>query len=221
MSAEPYLCRLYLISPPTLAPDFAATLEEALAAGDVAAFQLRLKDASDEQIVAATKQLLPIVRKYGVAFLINDRVDLVQVLGIDGVHLGQDDMTLADARKTIGEEKIIGISCHDSHHLAMEAGEGGADYVAFGAFYATKSKDAAKLARYGTPTAEILETWSKFTTVPCVAIGGLTPERATPLVTAGADFIAAITAIWEHPQGAAQGVRDFNAAIKRGLSARE
>lgn len=222
MSPEAYLSRLYLISPQKISlVKFAHALEEAMGAGDVAAFQLRLKNVDDMEIRDAVKTLMPIVHAAGAAFILNDRVDLVQELGVDGVHLGQDDMSLIDARKQLGEEKIIGISCHDSSHMAMEAGEHGADYVAFGAFYPTKSKEPEKLAKYGTPTAEIIETWTKFTTVPCVAIGGLTPERALPLVTAGADFIAAITAVWEHPGGPAQAVVEFNEALKQGLKARQ
>jgi thiamine-phosphate pyrophosphorylase len=221
MPHETYPCRLYLISPPKLvAEEFAQTLESALGAGDVAAFQLRLKDASDDEIRAAVRALMPVAHRYGVAFLLNDRVDLARELNTDGVHLGQEDMTLREARAVLGDEKIIGISCHDSAHMAMEAGEAGAEYVAFGAFYATQSKSPEKLAMYGTPTKEIIENWSTLTTVPCVAIGGLTPENCGPLVTAGADFIAAITAVWSHPPGAAAAVKAFNTAIKHGLSAR-
>lgn len=221
MPPEPYLCRLYLVSPPKLVPaEFAVTLEEALSAGDVGAFQLRLKQASDDDIRSATRALLPVAHKHGVAFILNDRVDLARELGVDGVHLGQEDMPLADARAQLGEDAVIGISCHDSTHLAMEAGEAGADYVAFGAFHPTQSKEPEKLAMYGTPTKDILENWSRFTTVPSVAIGGLTPENCVELVTAGADFIAAITAVWSHPQGAAVAVKAFNRAIKRGLKAR-
>ncbi len=221
MSNEPYLCRLYLVSPPKLEVEaFAPVLEEALAAGDVAVFQLRLKGASDEMIRTAVRGLMPITHRYGVAFILNDRVDLARELGTDGVHLGQEDMPLKDARAQLGEEKIIGISCHDSTHMAMEAGEGGADYVAFGAFYPTQSKEPAQLAKYGTPTKEILENWSTYTVVPSIAIGGLTPQNCVALVTAGADFIAAITAVWSHAQGAGAAVKEFNAAIKMGLSAR-
>lgn len=219
--SDDYLCRLYLISPPSLEPGaFANTLKEALAAGDVGAFQLRLKDASDEQIIAAAEKLIPICHANGTAFILNDRVDLVRKVGADGVHLGQDDMPMREARERLGEQAIIGISCHDSNHMAMEAGEAGADYVAFGAFYPTQSKSPEKLARYGTPTADIIRDWTTYTTVPCVAIGGLTPQNCVELVSAGADFIAAITAVWSHPNGAAHGVKDFNDAIKKGLKAR-
>jgi len=214
-------CRLYLISPPSMLPEtFAKQLETAITAADVGAFQLRLKDADDATISKAIETLLPVCRKHGVAFILNDRVDLAKTHGVDGVHLGQEDMKLADARKQLGEDIVIGISCHDSNHLAMEAGEGGADYVAFGAFFPTRSKSPEKLALYGTPDAEILKWWQAYTIVPCVAIGGMTPQNCPPLVAAGADFIAAITAVWENPEGVASAVRAFNAAIKEGLKLR-
>jgi thiamine-phosphate pyrophosphorylase len=218
--ADAYLCRLYLVSPPRLAEGFADVLADALAAGDVGAFQLRLKGASDDAIREAVRVLMPISHAANVAFILNDRVDLAHELGTDGVHLGQEDRTLAEARAILGAEKVIGISCHDSRHLAMEAGEGGADYVAFGAYHPTQSKEPEKLAMYGTPAADLLPWWSTYTTVPSVAIGGLTPENCGELVRQGADFIAAITAVWSHPEGAAAAVVEFNQAIKAGLKTR-
>ena len=201
-------------------PTFAAELEAALGAGDVGAFQLRLKDATDDMIRDAIRVLMPIVHAHGVAFMLNDRVDLAKELKVDGVHLGQEDIKLAEARKVLGENVAIGISCHDSGHLAMEAGEAGADYVAFGAYHPTKSKSLEKLAMYGTPAPDLLPWWSTYTTVPSVAIGGLTPENCGELVAQGADFIAAITAVWSHPEGAMTAVQAFNKAIKEGLKAR-
>jgi thiamine-phosphate pyrophosphorylase len=210
-------CRLYLISPPAIELDaFVVQLEEALSGGDVGSFQLRLKDASDEQIIAATQKLLPIVRHADAAFILNDRCDLAAKLGADGVHLGQEDletMPISKARAIVGDEAVIGISAHASKHLAMEAGEQGADYVAFGAFYPTQSKPMEKLEKWGTPTPDIVEWWSTYTVLPCVAIGGMTPANCAPLVAAGADFIAAITAVWNHPKGPAQAVAEFNRAI--------
>lgn len=221
MAKEPHPCRLYLISPPALEPGvFARTLEAALSAGDVAAFQLRLKDADDAQILKATQALLPICRDREVAFILNDRVDLAVQAKADGVHLGQDDMPIARARELAGRGLTIGISCHDSGHLAMEAGEAGADYVAFGAFHPTRSKSPEKLAKYGTPTLDLLQWWSTYTVVPCVAIGGMTPENCQDAVAAGADFVAAITAVWEHPDGPRAAVKAFNKAIKKGTQAR-
>lgn len=219
--SDDFTCRLYLVSPPQIElAVFTATLKEALAAGDVGAFQLRLKDASDAQIVAACEALIPLCHARGTAFILNDRVDLVRKVGADGVHLGQEDTPVRTARERLGDAAIIGISCHDSSHMAMEAGEGSADYVAFGAFFPTQSKEPEKLAKYGTPSLKLIEDWTTFTTLPCVAIGGMTPENCVPMVTAGADFIAAITAVWSHPSGAAAGVKAFNQAIKKGLKAR-
>lgn len=210
-------CRLYLISPPVIdLPKFAENLKAAFDGGDIGSFQLRLKNASDDEILKAAEKLLPICHTHEAAFIMNDRPDLCVKVGADGVHLGQEDleqMPIKKAQEIIGSDRVIGISCHDSRHLAMEAGEQGADYVAFGAFYPTKSKDAAKLAKYGVPTPEILEWWQTYMTLPCVAIGGMTPANCSPLAKAGADFIAAITAVWEHPQGPKKAVEEFNRAI--------
>lgn len=221
MAEEFYPCRLYLVSPPAFdLAKFSNQLKEALGAGDVGAFQLRMKDVDDDTVAKATDLLLPIAHDAQVAFILNDRPDLAVKLGVDGVHLGQDDMKLAEARNMLGEGMAIGISCHDSTHLAMEAGEEGADYVAFGAFYATQSKSPEKLARYGTPSPDILNWWSTYTVVPSVAIGGITPENCGPLVAAGADFVAAITAVWKHAKGPGGAVKEFNAAIKAALKQR-
>jgi len=210
-------CRLYLISPPTIElPKFSQALKAAFDGGDVGSFQLRLKNASDSEILKAAEKLLPICQEYEAAFIMNDRPDLALKCGADGVHLGQEDleeMSVKKARGILGEDFVIGVSCHDSRHLAMEAGEQGADYVAFGAFHPTKSKDAAKLAKYGVPTPELLTWWQENTVLPCVAIGGMTPANCVPLVRAGADFIAVITAVWEHPEGPKRAVEEFNRAI--------
>lgn len=220
--ADDYPCRLYLISPPSITPErFVTELEAALEAGDVGAFQLRLKDASHDEVIAAAQVLMPVCHAHGVAFIINDDVDAVLKLDADGVHLGQEDMPLKEARALLGDDKVIGISCHDSSHMAMEAGDGGADYVAFGAFYPTQSKPAEKLAKYGTPTTDTLTWWSTYTVVPSVAIGGMTPQNCAPMVEAGADFVAAITAVWSAEGGAANAVRAFNDAIRIGLHKRK
>lgn len=206
--------KLYLISPPQIdLPVFAKSLEDAFAGGVVGAFQLRLKGVSDEEILAAAKKLIPICRTREVAFILNDRADLAKICGADGVHLGQDDGKVAQARKLLGDEVVIGVSCHDSKHLAMEAGEDGADYVAFGAFYPTTSKRPEELAKYGTPTPEILSWWREYMVLPSVAIGGINPQNAAPLVQAGADFIAVIQAVWNHPEGAKMAVKILCAAI--------
>jgi thiamine-phosphate pyrophosphorylase len=199
-------CRLYLITPPALAPEaFAPLLTEALAGGDVACVQLRLKPADDAAILAAGRVLGPIIQQAGAAFIINDRPDLVVVLDADGVHIGQSDAGYREARKAVGPDRIVGVTCHDSRHLAMIAAEQGADYVAFGAFYPTATKDAPTRAE-----PEILEIWQETMEVPCVAIGGITVETAATLARAGADFIAVSAGVWAHPDGPRAAVAAFN-----------
>jgi thiamine-phosphate pyrophosphorylase len=199
-------CRLYLITPPKIdLPEFAETLKAALDAGDVASLQLRLKNVSEDQVRRAAEMLMPIAQARGVAFLINDRPDLALELGADGVHVGQDDATYAQARAAVGPDGIVGLTCHASRHLAMEAAEAGADYVAFGAFYPTQTKQAKTAA-----DLEILHWWSGLMVVPCVAIGGITLQNAQPLVEAGADFIAVSAGVWNYPEGSAVAVRRLN-----------
>ena len=211
------LCRLYLITPPRL-DDLAAfgrTLAHALDAGDVAALQIRLKDVPDEIIAAAVDVLMPIAQARGVAVILNDRPDLASRLGCDGVHLGQDDMPLAQARKIMGANAMIGVTCHDSLHLAMEAAEGGADYVAFGAFYPTTTKEAPTRA-----DPELLTGWQADMVIPCVAIGGITVETAAGLAAAGADFLAVSAGVWGYGEGPAAAVKAFVGEIAKGVAAR-
>lgn len=209
-------CRLYLVSPPAIdLPKFARDLEEAFTSGDVGAFQLRLKNAGDAEILEACETLIPICHAHDVAFVLNDRPDLAVKVNADGVHLGVDDMPIADARTIVGPDRIIGATCHASRHLAMEAGENGADYVAFGAFYPTTSKPKEKLEKWGVPTPDILGWWEENTVLPCVAIGGINAANCAPLVKAGADFIAVITAVWSHPEGPACAVAELNEVILR------
>ena len=211
-------CRLYLITPPAL-PDLAAfgrDLAAALDAGDVAALQIRLKDVSDETIAATVEALAPIARARDVAVILNDRPDLAAALGCDGVHVGQGDASCASARKLMGKDAMIGVTCHDSRHLAMEAAEAGADYVAFGAFFPTTTKDAPTTAE-----PEILSIWQEVMETPCVAIGGITVENAAGLAQAGADFLAVSAGVWAHPAGPAAAVKALELAITEGLAARE
>ncbi|NBO17780.1 MAG: thiamine phosphate synthase [Proteobacteria bacterium] len=206
--------RLYLISPPAIELDpFTDAFKEALDGGDIGSFQLRLKNTPDSDILRAAEVLVPLCQQYQVAFIMNDNPKLALDCDADGVHLGQDDCSVKKARAMLGEGRVIGVSCHDSRHLAMEAGENGADYVAFGAFHPTKSKSPEALAKYGTPAADILTWWQTFMILPCVAIGGITPQNCEPLARAGADFVAAITAVWEHPKGPAAAVAEFNAVL--------
>ncbi|HEY1631456.1 MAG TPA: thiamine phosphate synthase [Rhizomicrobium sp.] len=200
-------CRLYLITPPVFEPRvFAEELKRALDAGDVASLQLRMKEASDHDILRAGEVLMPIAQARGVAFLVNDRPDLARILHADGVHIGQDDTPYAEAREIVGKDAIIGVTCHDSRDLAFAAGEAGADYVAFGAFFPTETKEPKSRAEIA-----LLQWWAEAMTVPVVAIGGITVQNARPLVEAGADFLAVSAGIWKHPKGPAEAVRAFNA----------
>ena len=210
-------CRLYLITPPTLddLAGFGRTLAHALDAGDVAALQIRLKDVPDEIVTAAVDALMPIALARGVAVILNDRPDLAVRLGCDGVHVGQDDMPLAQARKIMGPDAMVGVTCHDSLHLAMEAAEGGADYVAFGAFFPTTTKEAPTRA-----DPELLTGWQADMVIPCVAIGGITVETAAGLAAAGADFLAVSAGVWSYPEGPAAAVAAFNREIEAGVAAR-
>lgn len=201
-------CQLYLISPPAIDAGFADILKSALNAAPVAAFQLRLKGASDDKLRSAVRVLMPICAEREVAFILNDRMDLAAELGTDGVHLGQGDGDPRQARLLLGPNAQIGVTCHDSRHLAMEAGEAGADYVAFGAFFPTTTKETSH-----RPDPSILGWWSTLFEIPCVAIGGITPDNAKPLVDAGADFLAVSGAVWNHPEGAAAGVRAFHGVL--------
>jgi thiamine-phosphate pyrophosphorylase len=200
-------CQLYLISPLDVGGDFPARLGRALAAGPVAALQFRVKEVDQHDAAALAAPLIEICRRHEVAFIVNDSVSLAKRLGADGVHLGQSDGSVRDARETLGREAQIGVTCHDSRHLSMEAGEAGADYVAFGAFYPT----ATKATEY-RPDPEILRWWTSISPIPCVAIGGITPENAKPLIDAGADFIAVSHAVWGCEEEAA--VKAFQAVLR-------
>ncbi len=200
-------CRLYLITPPILPPGFEDVLAAALDAGDVAAVQLRLKDVPDSELQRVIERSRPVVQSRDVAFLLNDRPDLAVKHGCDGAHVGQEDMKAPAARKIL-QDLTLGVTCHGSRHLAMQAGEDGADYVAFGAFFPTTTKLPPAMA-----DIEVLRWWAEFMEVPCVAIGGITADNCAPLVQAGADFLAVMGAVWNHQDGAAAGVRAMLGAM--------
>src|SRR5713101_5828454 len=203
--------RLYLITPPALDPDrFAKELEEALAGGDVACLQLRLKEVDDAAVRRAARVLQPIAQQRGVAFIMNDRPDLAAELDCDGVHVGEEDMPYAEARRLLGPDRVVGVTCGDSRHRALVAAEAAADYVAFGAFFPSATKAAKHRAR-----PELLRDWSETTVVPSVAIVGIAQENCGPLVAAGADFLAVIGAIWSHPRGPRAAVGEFNDVFAR------
>lgn len=202
-------CRTYLITPERfdLLP-FADLLAEAVDAGDVAAVQLRIKDVSDSVWKRTIDVLRPVTQARGVAFLLNDRADLVVGTGCDGAHVGQDDIPAREARRMMGPDLMLGVTCKGSRDLAMTAGEDGADYVAFGAFYPSITKVVTNQV-----DPEILQWWSELMEIPSCAIGGITPENCGPLVRAGADFLAVVGCIWNHPDGPGAGVKALNAAI--------
>ena len=197
-------CQLYLISPPAIDAGFAERLRTALSAGVVAAFQLRLKGVSEDEIARLAEPLQRICAEHDTAFIINDSMALAKRLGADGVHLGQGDGDPRAARALLGPSVQIGVTCHNSRHLAMEAGEMGADYVAFGAFYETGTKHVEFIAE-----TEILTWWNGLFELPCVAIGGITPATAPELALAGADFIAVSGAVWNDPKGEAAAIHAF------------
>jgi thiamine-phosphate pyrophosphorylase len=204
--------RLYLITPPAFDPDrFAKELEQALAGGDVASLQLRLKDCDDDMVRRATRVLKPIAQHRGVAFIMNDRPDLAAELDCDGVHVGEEDASYAEARQLLGPDRIVGVTCGASRDRAITAAEAGADYVAFGAFFPSPTKADTK----HRATAELLRDWSETTIVPCCAIGGITQQNCGPLVEAGADFLAVISAVWSHPEGPRAAVAEFNEVFAR------
>jgi thiamine-phosphate pyrophosphorylase len=210
-------CRLYLITPPVIddLPAFVASLEAALDGGDVAALQVRLKGASDDTVSQVVRAVAPVCQARGVAVILNDRPDLAAWLGCDGVHVGQEDAPLSQARKLMGRDGMVGVTCHDSRHLAMEAAEAGADYVAFGAFFDTTTK--TPLTRV---EPEILTIWQETMETPCVAIGGITVETARTLAAAGADFLAVSAGVWAHPDGPAAAVRAFETEMAAGVADR-
>jgi thiamine-phosphate pyrophosphorylase len=195
-------CQLYLISPLEVAGDFPDRLARALDAGPVAAFQFRVKGVDEHEAARLAQPLQAICAEHDVAFIVNDSVSLARRLGADGVHLGQHDGDVREARERLGRDAQIGVTCHASRHLALDAGEAGADYVAFGAFFPTETKLTEHRAEL-----ELLEWWQEYIELPCVAIGGITPENCVPLIEAGADFLAVSGAVWGGDE--AEAVRAF------------
>ncbi|GLR48543.1 thiamine phosphate synthase [Sphingomonas astaxanthinifaciens] len=201
---------LYLVSPQEVGGAFPDRLRAALDGGPVAAFQLRVKGVDQHALAKLAEPLQAICAEREVAFIVNDDMGLAKRIGADGVHLGQDDGDPREARALLGPNAQIGVTCHDSRHLAMEAGEAGADYVAFGAFFPTTTKEVKHV-----PEPDILGWWATLFEIPCVAIGGITPENGGPLVKAGADFLAVSGAVWNAADPAAV-VRAFQPLLVRG-----
>ncbi|MFH1803845.1 MAG: thiamine phosphate synthase [Pseudomonadota bacterium] len=200
---------LYLLTPPTIdLAVFPDLLARVLDSGAVDCLQLRLKGLDDEDLRKAISAILPLCQTRDIPLVLNDRPDLAKATGCDGVHIGEDDGSYANARAIMGEDHIVGVSCYDSRHRAMQVGEKGADYVAFGAFFPTDTKEAKTRVE-----PDIIDIWTTFTTVPCVAIGGITADNLAPLVQAGADFIAVCGSVWNHPDGPVAGALAIKAAI--------
>ena len=204
-------CRLYLITPTKIIIDtFKDKLATALDGGDVACVQLRLKEATRGEVLRAIEVLAPIVQEHNAAFILNDNPELAAQTGCDGVHIGQEDLAYDQAREIVGPNAIIGVTCHDKRYLAIEAAEKGADYIAFGAFFPTITKKTKS-----QPEIDILKIWSTMTTVPSVAIGGITHKNCPPLIQAGADFLAVISAVWDYQAGPEASVKAFNELINQ------
>jgi len=212
MADEEEYCGLYLLTPEVIddLSAFEAELEAVLATGAVDCVQLRLKSVSDEKIIAAAEALMPVCHQHEVPLLLNDRADLAAQVDADGVHLGQADGDVATARSLLGADKDIGVTCHGSKDLAFTAGEQGANYVAFGAFFPSRTKVDAELA-----SKELLTAWDEITDLPCVAIGGITPENCRELAEAGAHFVAVCAAVWGAEKGAVAAIQAFRAALDR------
>ena len=203
-------CKLYLITPPKIDLEkFSIELNKVLDIGIVGCFQLRLKNASKELIEKSSETLMPICHNNGVPFILNDRADWAKEIGADGVHVGKGDLSVIDARKLMGKDKVIGSSCYNSYHLAMESGEQGADYVAFGSFFPTKTKDNTERANI-----DLAENWLMSAIVPLVAIGGITPKNCKPLIMSGVDFLAVISSVWNNERSPASAVIDFKNVIE-------
>ncbi len=201
-------CQIYLITPPSIADvdAFLPTLEAALLAAPVACLQIRLKGLEDSALVQAAQPISDLAQAMGVASILNDRPDLAKRIGADGVHIGQSDMDYFSSRELLGGDAIIGVTCHNSKQLAFDAASAGADYVAFGAFFDTPTKTPDARAE-----TELLQWWHEAMETPVVAIGGITPDNASTVIQAGADFIAVSSGVWSHPDGPESSLRQLHA----------
>lgn len=212
-SDAPHACRLYLITPPSILDlqAFGECLKKALDTGETltAAVQVRLKETDDEAIQRTVEHLLPIVQSRHIALILNDRPDLAHATGCDGVHIGQSDASYTEARSLVGPDRIVGMTCHDSRHFGIDAAEQGVDYVAFGSFYPTCTKEVSS-----TASVDLLSWWQGMMTTPCVAIGGITPENARPIAEAGADFLAICSGIWEWEEGPEHAVKRLSEELE-------
>jgi thiamine-phosphate pyrophosphorylase len=191
------MSQIYLISPPKIELlNFSKRLEKALKTNLVPVFQLRLKEYSNFELTQIAKEIKKICDNNNCLFLLNDSLEIALNVGANGVHLGVEDGSILSARKNSPENFLIGASCYDSRHLAMKAGEQGADYLSFGAFFESKTKKSR-----GNPGLEILEWSNEILNLPTVAIGGITTDNCAPLVKSGVDFLSVISYVWNYPEG--------------------
>ncbi|MGP1274037.1 MAG: thiamine phosphate synthase [Caulobacterales bacterium] len=202
-------CQLYLLTPPRIDAGFVNLLDSVLAEGVASVLQIRLKDQPENQLPGLLPPLVKAAKRHGVTVLMNDRPDMAVRYAMDGVHVGQEDAPYAQARAQVGKTGIVGVTCHDSRHLAMTAAEKGADYVAFGSMYPTATKSPKASA-----SVDIIEWWSEVFEVPCVAIGGITPDNARPVIEAGADFIAVSGGVWNYPEGPVAAVQALSQVLQ-------
>jgi len=200
-------CQIYLITPPRIdnLSGFLTDLESALSAAPIACLQIRLKETDDSAIIQAASRIIPLCHQYQTTVIMNDRPDLAKHCDADGVHIGQEDMDYFSSRELLGEDAIIGVTCHNSKELAFEAASAGASYVAFGAFFETSTKSPKTRAEL-----EILTWWREAVETPCVAIGGINPRNAEQVIKAGADFIAVSSGVWNWPEGPADSIRQLS-----------
>jgi len=203
------MTKIYLISPPKIiVKDFAHSLQNALKTGLVPVFQLRLKDYERSEIKKIAQEIKKICHDNNCLFLLNDYYDIALEVGADGVHLGSEDKEIITARKNSAKNFIIGASCYDSRDLAIKAAEQGADYLSFGTFFLSQTKNSK-----GKPTTEIIEWCVEMTDLPVVAIGGINDKNCHSLVSAKVDFLSVVSYVWNHPSGEAEALRGLDSAI--------
>lgn len=191
------MTKIYLISPPNFVEkEFFDNLKNALKTGLVSAFQLRVKNYSNKEVENLARQVKKVCLDYNCPFLLNDYLDIALNLNLEGVHLGCEDENIALARKSSHKNFIIGASCYDSKHLAFEACEQGANYISFGTFFPSITKNSK-----GKPEKEIISWANEILDLPTVAIGGINDSNCSSLIKEGVDFLAIISYVWNHQKG--------------------
>ena len=202
---------LYLISPENLEiKKFQLQLEAILMTGTVSIFQLRLKDICEKTLTEHIKKLFPICKKYNVLFILSDNPKLVKLLDLDGVHVGEQDPSISKCREIIGKYKIIGKSCYNSPRLATRSQNNGADYIAFGAFFKTKTKKTFKKINF-----DQLKKWKNLKKIPVIGIGGINIANCRKISRFHLDFFAISSAVWKSDIGAVKYLKKFKNLIDK------